>query len=271
MILFWASTVIITLAVLSILIFSARLRKKEIFMLVLFVFVFSLSMYMVFGAYPKWSTYLDQKKQTAQVQKEIQSLGSLENIIQKMEERVHQNQDARGWFLLGRLYMRVGRFQDAVEALDQANQRAPNQPETLATYAEALDLARQQQKEKELVQAHIQIPVSVSLSPTLKEKIKGTEILFIYAKADKGSNAPLAIIKAQAKDLPMRVVLDETMAMLPTATLRNVVKVRIVARISLSGEPIPKQGDLQGESPIIHLKALPGEVRIVIDKIRPNE
>ncbi|MDF3054452.1 MAG: ccmI [Gammaproteobacteria bacterium] len=265
MILFWILIVIVTLAVLCALIYVARLSVKETVVFASFVFIISLSMYAIFGAYSQLSLYIDKKAHAQRIQKEIQALGGLDDMIQKMEERVHQNQDAKGWFLLGRLYMRAQRFQDAVHAFAQSNQREPNQPETLASYAEALDLASQQQATS--LEARIKIPVRVTLSPALQGKLKGSETVFIYAKAAEGSNAPLAIIRVQVKDLPIHVVLDETMAMLPTATLQNVEKIKIVARISMSGEPAPAQGDLQGESAIIGLNALPDETHVVINGI----
>lgn len=88
------------------------------------------------------------------------------------------------------------------------------------------------------------ISVTVSLSPEMKEKVKPTDIVFVYAKALSGPPMPLAAAKKQVKDLPFEVFLDDSMAMMPTMKLSAVPEVVVGARISLSGQPIAQNGDL---------------------------
>ncbi|MEE9445840.1 MAG: c-type cytochrome biogenesis protein CcmI [Cocleimonas sp.] len=88
------------------------------------------------------------------------------------------------------------------------------------------------------------ISVTVSLSPEMKEKVKPTDIVFVYAKALSGPPMPLAAAKKQVKDLPFEVFLDDSMAMMPTMKLSAFPEVVVGARISLSGQPIAQNGDL---------------------------
>ena len=88
------------------------------------------------------------------------------------------------------------------------------------------------------------ISVTVSLSPEMKEKVKPTDIVFVYAKALSGPPMPLAAAKKQVKDLPFEVFLDDSMAMMPTMKLSAFSEVVVGARISLSGQPIAQNGDL---------------------------
>jgi cytochrome c-type biogenesis protein CcmH len=55
---------------------------------------------------------------------------------------------------------------------------------------------------------------------------------------------PLAAERIKVKDLPIRIVLDDTKAAMPTAKISSVETVEVTARISLSGQLMPQKGDL---------------------------
>ncbi|BAW80828.1 cytochrome C biogenesis protein CcmI [Candidatus Nitrosoglobus terrae] len=90
------------------------------------------------------------------------------------------------------------------------------------------------------------IEVQVVLDPTLKDKAADTSTVFIFARAAKGPPMPLAAVRKQVKDLPLTVVLDDSKAMAPSFRMSNFNEFQVGARISLSGNPIPQSGDLQG-------------------------
>ena len=108
---------------------------------------------------------------------------------------------------------------------------------------------------------------SVALAPALAAKVAGTETLFIFARADGGPRVPLAVVRATARELPMRFKLDDSQAMAPGVNLSSAKAVRIEARISRSGDAAPRPGDLVGTSGVV----APGarDVRIVVDKELP--
>jgi len=109
------------------------------------------------------------------------------------------------------------------------------------------------------------ITVSVSLSDKFKNKVNPTDIVFIYAKAMSGPPMPLAAAKIQVKDLPVDVVLNDSMAMIPTMKLSAHTEVVVGARVSKSGQPVSQNGDLYTEKRSIKLSS---KVSLLIDQIK---
>ncbi|MBK7234242.1 MAG: c-type cytochrome biogenesis protein CcmI [Sterolibacteriaceae bacterium] len=87
---------------------------------------------------------------------------------------------------------------------------------------------------------------TVTLAPALKGRVSPSDTLFVFARAADGPRMPLAILRKQAKDLPVQFVLDDSMAMTPTMRLSSFPDVIVGARISKSGDAMPQKGDLQG-------------------------
>lgn len=112
-----------------------------------------------------------------------------------------------------------------------------------------------------------EIEVHVSLAPTLQDKVNPTDTLFIYA-TPTDSRMPLAIARKSATELPTSVTLDDSSAMMPNAKLSGFPKVTVWARISRSGDAIPKSGDLQGQVTPIILEQQ-DKVEVMIDQIVP--
>jgi len=107
----------------------------------------------------------------------------------------------------------------------------------------------------------------VSLSPALAGKVAPTDIVFILARAAQGPKMPLAVLRKQVKDLPLKFTLDDSMAMQPQLKLSGFEKIVVVARVSKSGSPTAQPGDLQGLTGAIK----PGVkgLNIVIDSVMP--
>ncbi len=109
---------------------------------------------------------------------------------------------------------------------------------------------------------------AVQLFVSLGDKVKSRpdQIVFIYARAWKGSPMPLAIARVRVSDLPQLVSLDETMAMSPMATLANTPEIEVVARISTDGTAQTKPGDWQVTQGPISMKAIPEKIDLQINE-----
>ena len=110
------------------------------------------------------------------------------------------------------------------------------------------------------------VTVNVTLAPELAGRVDGSETLFVFARAASGPRVPLAIVRRAARDLPLRITLDDSMAMAPQMTLSSVDQVVVSARVSRSGNATPASGDLLGSSAPL-APAAGSSVDVVIDTI----
>lgn len=108
---------------------------------------------------------------------------------------------------------------------------------------------------------------TVELAPALKDKAAPGDTLFVFARAVNGSRMPLAALRKQVSDLPLTFTLDDSLAMSPDLKLSSAKEVKLEARISKSGDALPRPGDLSGGS--APLKPGARGVRLRIDHVLP--
>jgi cytochrome c-type biogenesis protein CcmH len=269
----------------------------------------------------------------------------MESLVRQLAERLESDPDnADGWYMLARSYMAMGRFEDAIVALEKlraligdhptalvmlADATAMSQggalagrPEELVLkvleqqpddatalwlagkaaeergdYAVAVDywrraepaLAEEPDMQAELRQMISQaeaaggleasepprpvpaagsIDVTVDIDPVLVAEARPDDRLFVFARAVEGPPMPLAAARLTVADLPARVTLDDSMAMMPAMKLSSVPQVQVVARVSRGGEPVAQSGDLESEPQIVDVGA-GAAVSLVIDRKVP--
>jgi cytochrome c-type biogenesis protein CcmH len=107
----------------------------------------------------------------------------------------------------------------------------------------------------------------VSLSKKILPHVSPDDTVFIFARAVDGPPMPLAVLRKQVRDLPFAFALDDSMAMAPAMKLSGQPRVIVGARVSKSGDPAPKPGDLQGASAPVANDAQ--GVSVVIDSVVP--
>jgi cytochrome c-type biogenesis protein CcmH len=96
--------------------------------------------------------------------------------------------------------------------------------------------------------ATAQVSGSVTISAALKARVAADDTVFIFARAANGPPVPLAVLRKRVADLPMKFVLDDSMAMAPGMNLSGFDTVIVGARISKSGKPARQPGDFEGLS-----------------------
>ena len=110
---------------------------------------------------------------------------------------------------------------------------------------------------------------TVTLDPALAGRAAPDDSVFVFARAENGSRMPLAVRRAQVKDLPLAFTLDDSMAMAPGMTLSSAPQLIVGARISKSGNAIPQAGDLAGEASGVKPGAKNVAIRIATVVARP--
>lgn len=108
---------------------------------------------------------------------------------------------------------------------------------------------------------------TVSLDAALRSKVADGDTVFVFARAASGPRMPLAIKRMTVRDLPAKFTLDDSMAMSGGMKLSDVKQVIVGARVSKSGDALPKPGDLEGYSEPVTLGA--DNLRVTISKAVP--
>ncbi len=112
------------------------------------------------------------------------------------------------------------------------------------------------------------VQVAVSIAPAIQQQIQGSLPLFVIARDPSAAGPPLAVERRSSSEAPLTVELSEADAMMPSRTIATVPRVRIVARVSLTGAPQERSGDFYGEADYDFSRDT-GTLQIVIDRTVP--
>jgi cytochrome c-type biogenesis protein CcmH len=118
--------------------------------------------------------------------------------------------------------------------------------------------------DKSAVGKSAQVTLKVSLSDEFLAKASPEDSVFLYAKAQTGPPMPLAAKRLQVKNLPITVILDDSMTMMPQFKLSTFSTLIVGARVSKSGDAISQNGDLIVE---VEQVSHGDEVALVINRI----
>lgn len=162
--------------------------------------------------------------------------------------------DLRGFWLQGMAKQQSGDFAAAVSTWEKLIPLLNDQPEALTEINQLIAGARDAADGLTTVTppadaapvppaSPASLSVEVSLDQALAAQVTDDQLLFIYAKAVNGPPMPLAVTRLTVEDLPVSLVLDDSMAMVPTMKLSSFDEVVVGARISRTGNPVAQSGD----------------------------
>jgi cytochrome c-type biogenesis protein CcmH len=143
--------------------------------------------------------------------------------------------------------------------------RLRDQPDIPPEFAEVLETRLQElsqlsglpvpAKQRLNAVAGVQLRLKVRITPELQKLLPDHATLLVYAKAENGPPMPLAVQKLTDFKLPLDVLLDDSMAMMPQLKLSSFPRWIVMARISTSGDVKAQPGDLQGQIAVDAAKA----------------
>ncbi len=99
-----------------------------------------------------------------------------------------------------------------------------------------------------LPQADIQVSINLSVAATAMPELPADATVYVIARDPGQPSPPIAVTPRRLSELPALVVLSDRDAMVPGRSLSGYPELEIVARISLSGNPIAQSGDWAGST-----------------------
>lgn len=162
---------------------------------------------------------------------------------------------------------------DYATAIDRWRRAVANveDPEIAASLREGIRVAQGRMGDGEETSAASGsgVRVSVSLDPDLADQVDGDDKLFILARDVEGERPPLAVVQGLVSELPMTVVLDDRAAMTAEAQISQAREVRLMVRVSPSGQATPQAGDLWGDVDRVEVGPLDAQeaTRVTIDRV----
>lgn len=210
----------------------------------------------------------------------LQNSGHLDGEPLKLLERSikKEPQHIKTLYLLGQHASATNNHARAVRYLEQAVKASPaDHPQTQQLQISLNDARRLAglpvQSATEVKPGSAAIPTesisgTVTLAAALLKQVQPEDTVFILATPSDGGRMPIAVLRRQVKDLPIRFALDDRLAMSPEARLSKVKRVNLSARVSKSGNALPVKGDLTGQVQAVSIGTQ--DVSIVIqDQVQP--
>lgn len=93
----------------------------------LFLLIFSLSLYYFFGNFRALHNWLTTGRQHYALQQQVEQLGGINGMITQIQQKlILDPTNAEGWFILGKLYLATQHYQKAKTAFTKAHALRPN-------------------------------------------------------------------------------------------------------------------------------------------------
>jgi hypothetical protein len=168
--------------------------------------------------------------------------GSLEEVTRNLAQRLATKGGTDDeWRLLAQSYDYMGRTNEARAA--RMHSAAPANDAATRTNPTASDPARERAAG---TAEGSRISGTVRIAADLAAGAAAGATLFIYATDAAAPGPPLAVLRLSVDRWPVSYVLDDADAMIPGRNLSAAGRVKLEARISPSGEALPRPGDLVG-------------------------
>jgi cytochrome c-type biogenesis protein CcmH len=101
------------------------------------------------------------------------------------------------------------------------------------------------------------LTVKVALDPDFASRVRlrGETTVFVIARIPGGPPMPVAVEKHALQELPLTLTLDDGDSPMPTQKLSALKEVELIARLSASGDPTRREGDIESKPVRVALPA----------------
>lgn len=165
--------VILALLALPVMIYPFRKTKPLLFMAKALLMTTLFLAYWRWGAWPAWQNYVHQQANKQRIEAILATIKSPLELIDRLKARLNEDpKQARGWYLLGRLYASQGQWQKAAEAFSTAHQLSPDDESATVNYAQSL---------WELNHQHFEAQIQALLKALLQKNPKQPDALALLA------------------------------------------------------------------------------------------
>jgi len=154
-----------------------------------------------------------------------------------------------GLWLGGMAAQQAGKFQLAVDRWSRLIPLLAQEAESQQQVQELINQAVHEAKASgiEVKVAEIKVAtakaITVNLSADVPAAVSPDSAVYVFAVAAAGPPMPLAAVKVSFSELPTEIILDDSSAMMPEMKISGIDEVVVSARVSMSGDPLPKAGD----------------------------
>lgn len=119
---------------------NSTLKSKNAILISLFILCFSFIVYQFSGNKSALKKWITQGKQHYQLQNQVIELGGIDAIIENIKQKLKNNpDDAKGWFILGKLYYSQHNYEAAKVVLKKAHELEPDNVEIMRYYDSAMN------------------------------------------------------------------------------------------------------------------------------------
>jgi cytochrome c-type biogenesis protein CcmH len=87
------------------------------------------------------------------------------------------------------------------------------------------------------------VSADVSVSKEAAATLPAEATVFVIARDPNAPSPPIAVIRRRLSELPTTVELRDQDSMIPGRSLSGFAEFELVARVSVSGEPVARSGD----------------------------
>ena len=112
------------------------------------------------------------------------------------------------------------------------------------------------------------LELTIELAPALAAQLADGDTLFVFARSVDGAGLPVAVKRVPAAGFPLTLGLSDADGLMPAQKLSMQKQVRLMARVSKSGDAAAAAGDLEAEGQVVDV-ADGARFTLLIDRVHP--